>query len=149
MLTLIQDKQCGVLLFNIFIDDIIDKITTAYKGLFADDLSIWTLSPKIEGAESNLKQAIKEVETWSMHWRMKLSAAKTVCTIFTRLNEKGNPKLDIILHGMKIKHETSLSCWGLSWTRTFYDHIKEITNKPRALELIADLRCRRFYTLLV
>ena len=59
-----QGSVLGPLLFNIFIDDIIEQITTADKGLFADDLSIWVTSPRIESIESKLQQAINEIEAW-------------------------------------------------------------------------------------
>jgi hypothetical protein len=138
-----QGSVLGPLLFNIFIDDMIEKITTADKGLFADDLSIWVTSQKIEGVESKLQQAIEEVEAWSAIWRMKLSSTKTVCTLFTRLNGQGNRKLDIKLHGKRIKHDNKPKLLGLKLDKnlTFYDHIQEINARvDRRINMMRSIR---------
>ena len=126
-----QGSVLGPLLFNIFIDDVIEKITTADKGLFADDLSIWVTCPKIEGVESKLQQAIKEVEAWSAIWRLKLSTSKTVCTLFTRLNHQGHRKLNIELYGKRIKDDNKPKLLGLKLDKnlTFSEHIQEINSR--------------------
>jgi hypothetical protein len=130
-------------LFNIFIDDIIEKITTADKGLFADDLSIWVTSPKIESIEKKLQQAIHEVEAWSAIWRLKLSTTKTVCTIFTRINGQGKRKLDVKLYGKRIKHDNKPKLLGLKLDKnlTFYDHIQEINARVyRRINMMRSIR---------
>lgn len=59
---------------------------------------------------------------------MKLSTMKTVCTLFTRLNGQGNRKLNIKLHGKRLKHKNKPKLLGLKLDRylTFYEHIQEI-----------------------
>lgn len=138
-----QGSVLGPLLFNIFIDDIIEKIKTADKGLFADDLSIWVTCPRVEGVESKLQQAIEKVEAWSAIWRMKLSTTKTVCTLFTRINGQGNRKLDIKLYGKRIKHDNKPKLLGLKLDKnlTFYDHIQEIKARVhRRINMMRSIR---------
>jgi hypothetical protein len=126
-----QGSVLGPLLFNIFINDIIEQITTTDKGLFADDLSIWVTNPRIEIVEKNLQLAINEIEAWSSIWRLKLSKSKTVCTLFTRINHKGNHKLDLKLSGNRIKVDNKPKLLGLKLDKnlTFHDHIKEINER--------------------
>ncbi|RNA17460.1 RNA-directed DNA polymerase from mobile element jockey-like [Brachionus plicatilis] len=74
---------------------------------------------------------------------MKLSTAKTVCTIFTRLNGQGKRKLDIILQGKRIKHDNKPKLLGLKFDKnlTFYDHIKEINARvDRRINMMRSIR---------
>jgi len=138
-----QGSVLGPLLFNIFIDDIIEQITTADKGLFADDLSIWVTSPRIESIEKKLQQAINEIEAWSSIWRLKLSSTKTICTLFTRINGQGNRKLQVELSGRRIKVDNKPKLLGLKLDKnlTFYDHIKEINDRlHRRINMIRSIR---------
>jgi hypothetical protein len=138
-----QGSVLGPLLFNIFIDDLTDQISTADKGLFADDLTIWTSSQNIETIEKNLQQALEEIGAWSSIWRLKVSNTKTVSTLFTRINGQGKRKLDLTLNKNKIKTENKPKLLGLIMDKnlTFHDHIKEINDRlQRRINMMRSIR---------
>ena len=75
-----QGSCLGPLLFNLFINDLTDHLTTPITAkLFADDLKIYT---ELSNCDNNILQTqLDNIHQWSQIWQMKISHTK--CNILT------------------------------------------------------------------
>ena len=84
--------QGGVIsptLFIIFIDDIIDYLSTYIsKAIHADDLAIWTSSEHINTANIRIQDAMNSISDWAEEWMVTINKNKTQATCFSLSTKK-------------------------------------------------------------
>ena len=130
------------MLFNIYISDIPDTVSTQYS--YADDLALlfshkgWN---KVEEVPSLDKQRIVD---YLSAWRLWLSTAKTTCTAFRLNNRESSRKLAVTVNATTIPYTQNLTYLGVTLDRqlTFRQHLEGLCGKVRArnylLGLLAD-----------
>ena len=70
-------------LFNIYFSDIANELNnTVNKGLFADDLVIWSTDSSLKAIELKLQRAINTIDTFCAKWGLILNKKKTLYTVF-------------------------------------------------------------------
>ena len=84
--------QGGVIspvLFLIYINDITQAIPPHVSNiLHADDLAVWSVSEHISTATYRIQQTVKQIQKWTVHWRLKLNKNKTVTFVFSLSTQK-------------------------------------------------------------
>jgi len=67
----------GPVLFILFVNDIVccmaDNVSVK---LFADDVKIYTVIASVNFNSSQLQHSLDPVESWAVHWKLKLSPSK-------------------------------------------------------------------------
>ena len=122
-----QGSILGPLLFNIYINDMIE---TEQKGsilLFADDAKIYKKITKVEDCEE-LQNCLNKVLEWFEKWDMKINADK--CGIM-KFNRSKITHLDYNINGKKIEEVKSARDLGVIFDNklSFGEHIHNITSR--------------------
>ena len=78
-------------LFNLYFSDVVlDIPNNTLKGLFADDLCIWTTHTSIKVIEHALQQSVHKITNYCDRWGLTISKKKTTCMIFTTAGLRAN-----------------------------------------------------------
>lgn len=122
-----QGSVLGPLLFIIFIDDIMDEVSSP-GGLFADDCVLYReVSCKNDAEE--LQRDLEKILEWTRTWQLSLNAKK--CKVLEITNRRTTVKFEYSINGSKLESVDSLKYLGvlidkkLRWNT----HCKSIATK--------------------
>ena len=111
--------QGGVIsptLFIIFIDDIIDHLSTYIsKAIHADDLAIWTSSEHINTANIRIQDAMNSISDWAEEWMVTINKNKTQATCFSLSTKK--EQYNLHLQGGNIPQQETPTYLGVTLDR--------------------------------
>ena len=126
-----QGSVLGPLLFLIYINDIVDEVSSD-SYLFADDTCIFrpVLNGSVNETIDNINEDLRNIHTWARQWLITINASKTVAMFFSRKRLPsalpqiflGTTPLERVDHH---KHLGIILSSNLSWGK----HIESITSK--------------------
>ena len=111
--------------------------------MFADDLSAWTSSKNTKIINRQLQQILSQIETWMNTWRTKLSASKTVWTIFSKNNQCSPNQLILKYDSQPIKMDRNPKFLGVTLDPglRFNEYAKSIrTRTSRRLNMLKRIK---------
>ena len=136
----------GPLLFNIFINDIINATTKFTLIMYADDK---TLVSHLENfgttnieIEREINKKISKVNTWLLSNKLVLNVAKSKFMLFFK-HPKVVPTLKLLINGNPIEQVTNFNFLGITIDQniTWSDHIKKISIKvARVIGILSKLK---------
>ena len=107
--SVIQGSVLGGVLFDIYINDIVEAIIEALIKIFADDTKVARIVESQEDGDK-MQQVIDSLEKWATNWEMTFNAKK--CKILHVGNQ--NPMHEYTLYGERItetSEEKDLGVW--------------------------------------
>lgn len=127
-----QGSVLAPMLFNIYMHDIPDTLSKKYS--YADDLAILTSDKSWEMIESGLTADMNTLSTYLKNWRLKLSEAKTLSSVFHLNNRLASRKLNIKVNNNTLQFQASPTYLGvkLDRTLTFRQHLENLSAKTSA-----------------
>ena len=131
-----QGSLLGVLLFQIFINDMPKALKFCSGILYADDTTIYILGRNVRFMQRKLQSDINQVSMWLKENSLKLNVAKTKLVFF---NNKGlTPYIDIEIDGELIENVKELKFLGitLDCELTFTPHYQNVYKKVSKLLFI-------------
>jgi hypothetical protein len=110
-----QGSVLGPVLFNLYFNDIMDKITNKVNiGVFADDFSAWTCDTNLTRINIRLQAELDIIQAWMNKWRTSLSIEKTVWTVFSKGNRCGEDALELTYNNKVIKLDRNPKFLGVT-----------------------------------
>ena len=141
-----QGSVMGPLLFNIFINDIINATTKFTLIMYADDT---TLVSHLENfgttnieIEREINKEISKVNTWLLSNKLVLNVAKSKFMLFFK-HPKVVPTLKLLINGNPIEQVTNFNFLGITIDQniTWSDHITKISIKvARVIGILSKLK---------
>jgi hypothetical protein len=110
-----QGSIISPLLFLVMINDFPNNPATNLS-LFADDSAIYKASTNLKFLEKSLQKHLSEIENWCNRWGFKISTSKTTVVLFTK--QKALQKIDLSIHGQKMKLSSSVKFLGIIFDKT-------------------------------
>ena len=139
-----QGSVLGPILFSLFVNDIPLALPSSVKvSLYADDLAIWSSSPKVEQAVLCVQSALNCLVDWSAKWRLFLNPAKCESSFFSTDPHQANFSPNLSILNLPLRFNPTPTFLGVTFDRTlsFRTHIVSLKKKfyPRlkALRSIA------------
>ena len=126
-----QGSVISPILFNIFLQDIYCDIA-CQKVKFADDGTIWAAGNNPSELAAIIEKELHKLLSWTLKWRMKLSAEKTEICLFSRGNLNVNSTmLKVHVNGKDISYNPNPKVLGLHLDESlnFQNHIKKTEQK--------------------
>lgn len=136
-----QGSILGPDLFNLYINDLPDVITSSSIAIFADDTLIWSVNKDLATAINNLNADLEEVSMWLKSNKMMLNINKTKAMIITKKN-KNVFHPDVTIDGNSIEIVDSFKYLGfiidhnLNWKENTEFVVKKVTKKINFLNRI-------------
>jgi Reverse transcriptase (RNA-dependent DNA polymerase) len=132
-----QGSHLGPLLFNIFINDILDSIPSAAGLLFADDLKIFSRISSL-GDANILQSQLNSLCLWCQENLMELNINK--CHVVRFHRTKSPIIFDYHLHNIGLESRNSVRDLGVTFDTSldFTLHVNNITNK--ALQMLGFMK---------
>jgi hypothetical protein len=114
-------------LFNHFISDI--QVPTLNIASYADDLTIFVSSPRLDAAEAELAVLLRNVSDWSAAKKLGVAPGKSSVTLFTSDTHRYHPAATIC-NGV-IPLDKTPKILGFTWDThfTFSPHARAIATK--------------------
>jgi hypothetical protein len=108
---------------------------------YADDWYVYTFQEDVKEAERILQRALDRIYQWTLRTGFNISTEKTKAIVFTRLNPRTPPTLELQLEGRPIEEVNTLKILGLTFDKklSWRTHIRDA--KARAMKRINILRC--------
>ena len=108
-----QGSVLGPVLFSLIINDLLVSLPSSVScSLYADDLAIWSSSPRIPTAVEARQGALFRLERWSEYWCLPLNPSKCEVPFFSVDSHQANLQPNRLLLG---------SCLGFNSTLTFLE----------------------------
>ena len=126
-----QGSTLALRLFNIYISDIPDTLSTQYD--YADDLALLFSHKRWNEVEEVVSLEMQRIADYLPAWRLRLSTAKITCTAFHLNNRESSRKLAVTVDGT-IRYTQNPSYVGdtLDHQLTFRQHLEGLCTKVRA-----------------
>ena len=141
-----QGSLMGPLLFNIFINDIINATTKFTLIMYADDTTLVSHLENFDATnikiESEINQEISKVNTWLLSNKLVLNVAKSKFMLFFKY-PKVVPTLKLLINGNPIEQVTNFNFLGITIDQniTWSDHITKISIKvARVIGILSKLK---------
>ena len=99
---------------------------------FADDGTIWAAGDNPSELAAIIEKELHKLLSWTLKWRMKLSAEKTEICLFSRDNLNGNSTmLKVHVNGKDISYNPNPKVLGLHLDESlnYQNHIKKTEQK--------------------
>ena len=93
--------------------------------MFADDLSSWAATKRINTISKKLQKVLDNIEVWINKWRMKVSTAKTVCTVFNKRGLDMGARLALTYKQVPISSDKNPKFLGVT-----LDQVSDSTSTP-------------------
>ena len=127
-----QGSILGPLLFNLFINDIPDVVTTCKICLYADDTAIFYPSNNVKHIESILNYELSGLATWFQTNRLTLNVTKTKWMLFgtaNRLKQAQSLTVEIDQEIIERVHTFKYLGMYLDSHLSFNEHIDKVCSK--------------------
>ena len=111
-----QGSVLAPMLFNVYIHDL--PVTQAKKYGYADDLAILLQKKSWEDIEGGLTADMTILSTYLENWRLKLSIAKTMSSVFHLHNREANREINITVNGNRLQFQSAPTYMGVKLDRT-------------------------------
>ena len=139
-----KGSHLGPLLFIVYINDIIETISSNIK-LFADDTSLYVTSDgDAEDATEQLNDDLLQVSQWAENWLVKFNAAKSkAITVTLKTKNTHNLDLPLSLNNTVLDTVSSHKHLGMEITSnlSWKDHILTVSeNANKKLNILAKLK---------
>ena len=138
-----QGSVLGPILFNLFFNDVSAIDTNVNQALFADDISVWSISKHIKVINLRLQSYLDQLEKWMNKWRTKVSSTKTTCCLFQKSGKFNNNSIELTYKGTKIKNERNPKFLGviLDPGLNFREYALDIKNRAlRRLNILRSIK---------
>ena len=109
-------------------------VTQAKKYGYADDLAILLQKKSWEDIEGGLTADMTILSTYLENWRLKLSIAKTMSSVFHLHNKEANREINITVNGNRLQFQSAPTYLGVKLDRTlsFRQHLENLSAKTTA-----------------
>ena len=107
-----QGSVLDPILYNIYTSDFPATLATRY--MYADDVALKASAHMTSEIERSLSVDMQMVSEYLKKWRLKLSASKTVCSIFHLRNYMADYQLQVYLDGNHQKFEAKPTYLGVT-----------------------------------
>ncbi|MCH2390413.1 MAG: reverse transcriptase family protein, partial [Nitrospinales bacterium] len=132
-----QGSVLGPLLFLVYINDLIDGISSNIK-LFADDSSLFTrVMNNVSATHERLSQDLDKITEWAHQWKMRFNpdmAKQAIEVVFSCKYNKTKPTHPpLFFNSIPVARQNSTKHLGLILDErlTFTEHIKEAIEKAK------------------
>ena len=124
-----QGSVLAPILYYIYISDFPAMLATRY--MYADDEALRASAHTTSEIERSLSVDMQTVSEYLKKWRLKLSASKTVCSIFHQRNSMADHQLQVYLDKNHLRSEAKPTYQGVTLDRslTFKVHLTKLKNK--------------------
>ena len=139
-----QGSILGLLLFDIFINDLFLNVTKSEICSFADDNKLYSFDKTLDTIFSNLKYDLENVLSWFQANSLKANPSKFQ---FMILGDKQNTPFVLNINGKKINNSREIELLGIVIDNQlkFKKHIENLCKKA-SFKLHALRRIRKFLT---
>jgi len=116
-------------LYNIYTADF--PTTSCKRYMYADDVALTCSNKQIPVIENTISSDLERVYDYYRKWHLKLSATKSVSSIFHLRNHLARYQLRVFLSGKPIRFDPTPKYLGITLDRslTFRHHIEKLKNK--------------------
>ena len=125
-----QESVLGPLFFLVYIDDLVDDISSDVK-LFADDTSLFTVAYDEIASANQLNRGLKIIFEWAYQWKMQFIRDTNKQAVQINFSQKRNKSIhpSLILNEAPVvmKDEQKHLSMILDSALTFHSHVKEKT----------------------
>lgn len=138
-----QGSILGPLLFNLYINDIVNINQDAKFIIYADDTSIFFSGNNIDQLISSCNDTIVQLQQWSSYNSMTINTNKTKAVIFRAKNKPLLPHADIIFNSRPVDIVDHFKSLGVTFTAhmSWETHVNLlVTNLARITGVIGRLR---------
>lgn len=146
-----QGSILSPMLFNLYIDELIDKISLSPVGCmmgfgrsnivaYADDMVL--LSPSKDGLQALLNIFLLEINKL----KLRVNTDKTVCMVFTSHNKPYQNNVNIYFNGMKLKNVNSIKYLGFMLMHNL-SNLNDIRRARKSFYISFNSLLRKFNTL--
>lgn len=138
-----QGSILGPLLFNIYINDIVNINNNAMFIIYADDTTIFFSGSNIDYLISNCNNTLVQLQQWSSFNSMKINENKTKAVIFRAKNKPIPPHADIILNSLPVDIVDHFKCLGVVFSAhmSWESHVNLVLTKlARITGIVGRLR---------
>ena len=139
-----QGSIVSPLLFILFMDDLKDELPDGVRLYqFADDISLSVVSSCPRAAEWLMQRSLEAIEKWTARWRIELEPSKSNFIVFSRCPTHRKLRLNLKLHGEKMKESDDLRFLGirfdkrLDWSKQVEELIAKTNHKIHLLKCIS------------
>lgn len=146
-----QGSVLGPVLFNLYFNKVSSCTTRegqpeassrkiAELAMFADDLSSWAAGKRLGQISKKLQEVLNKIEAWMNKWRMKVSTAKTVCTVFNKKGEDMGAQLALTYKNVPITSDKNPKFLGVTLDPGVRLHKHTSTIQQRAIKRLNIIR---------
>ena len=126
-----QGSKLGVILFLLYINDIVKTISDAKMSLFADDTLIYVVGDDLKSCESLIQNQIEKINIWLCKNKLKLNVTKTKCMCLNN----GGLNVNILINNQPIECVDGIKYLGvfidnkLKFNQHVYNQCAKISKK--------------------
>lgn len=126
-----QGSILGPLLFNLYINDIVNINNNAMFIIYADDTTIFFSGNSIDYLISNCNDTLVQLQQWSLINSMKINENKTKAVIFRAKNKPIPPHADIIFNSRPVDIVDHFKCLGVIFSAhmSWESHVNLVLTK--------------------
>ncbi|KAL6463757.1 hypothetical protein MHYP_G00281480 [Metynnis hypsauchen] len=134
--TVPQSSVLSPVLFNIYIHNLPDTISTKYG--YADDLAIMLRCPTWKAVEDGLNRDMVILADCLKKWHLQLNVGKTVAAAYHLNNWEARRELDVYVGKNRVEFQQVPKYLGvcLDWTLSYKQHLDEVKAKVTARVLV-------------
>ena len=127
-----QGSVLSPLLFNLFIEDIYEKVV-GNKVKFADDGTLWRSGNDIQKMVQEMELDLEEIRLWVKKWRLKLNILKTEYCIFSKDQRILELDIELRMANTILKRTRTPKLLGVTLDErlTFQEHVKTVELKAQ------------------
>ena len=134
-----QGSVLSPTLFSVAINSVLKALPPSIgKMLYVDDLTIYSVSSRLEGAERQISKALRSLQEWTKQTGFTFAPAKSVCVHFHR-KRSVFPEPQFSLGGVQIPVRSEVKYLGLIFDSklTWMPHLRNLKNRcSKAMDIL-------------